>query len=148
MLEEPQAQRELHIGFLGWPKGANLTCTTLYLIVQRTIYLSKDNSMTSVGRAIIAVLFTFCADAAFAHSGGLNASGCHNNRKTGDYHCHRAQQPRVQSQRPNQPNNFIGGGRAFRNCAEARAAGAAPVYRGEAGYGRHLDRDNDGIGCE
>jgi hypothetical protein len=29
---------------------------------------------------------------ALAHGGGLNAQGCHNNRKTGDYHCHRAQQ--------------------------------------------------------
>lgn len=29
--------------------------------------------------------------AALAHGGGLNAEGCHNNRKTGDYHCHRAQ---------------------------------------------------------
>lgn len=28
--------------------------------------------------------------AGFAHPGGLNAQGCHNNRKTGDYHCHRA----------------------------------------------------------
>jgi hypothetical protein len=27
----------------------------------------------------------------FAHGGGLNAQGCHNNRKTGDYHCHRTQ---------------------------------------------------------
>lgn len=36
----------------------------------------------------------------------------------------------------------------YRNCDEARAAGAAPVLRGEYGYGRHLDRDNDGIGCE
>lgn len=27
---------------------------------------------------------------AHAHGGGLNAEGCHNNRKTGDYHCHRA----------------------------------------------------------
>ena len=26
---------------------------------------------------------------AFAHSGGLNAEGCHTNRKTGEYHCHR-----------------------------------------------------------
>lgn len=26
-----------------------------------------------------------------AHGGGLNADGCHTNRKTGDYHCHRAQ---------------------------------------------------------
>lgn len=24
-----------------------------------------------------------------AHSGGLNSEGCHNDRKTGDYHCHR-----------------------------------------------------------
>lgn len=36
----------------------------------------------------------------------------------------------------------------YRNCSAARAAGAAPVYRGQPGYGSHLDRDNDGIGCE
>ncbi|WP_407703492.1 excalibur calcium-binding domain-containing protein [Terricaulis silvestris] len=36
----------------------------------------------------------------------------------------------------------------FRNCAEARAAGAAPVYFGDPGYGEHLDRDLDGVGCE
>lgn len=27
----------------------------------------------------------------FAHPGGLNAEGSHNNRKTGGYHCHRGQ---------------------------------------------------------
>jgi hypothetical protein len=37
---------------------------------------------------------------------------------------------------------------AFRNCSEARAAGAAPVYYGDPGYGEHLDGDLDGIGCE
>jgi hypothetical protein len=36
----------------------------------------------------------------------------------------------------------------FANCSAARAAGAAPVHVGEPGYGRHLDRDGDGIGCE
>ncbi len=36
----------------------------------------------------------------------------------------------------------------YRNCAAARAAGAAPIRRGEPGYGRHLDRDNDGIACD
>ncbi|ANW19447.1 excalibur calcium-binding domain-containing protein [Streptomyces clavuligerus] len=36
----------------------------------------------------------------------------------------------------------------YRNCAAARAAGAAPVHRGDPGYGRHLDRDNDGTGCD
>ena len=25
----------------------------------------------------------------FSHGGGLNKQGCHNNRSTGDYHCHR-----------------------------------------------------------
>ena len=36
----------------------------------------------------------------------------------------------------------------FENCAAARAAGAAPVHRGDPGYGRNLDRDGDGVGCE
>ncbi|WP_443079742.1 excalibur calcium-binding domain-containing protein [Streptomyces sp. NBC_01717] len=35
----------------------------------------------------------------------------------------------------------------FANCAEARAAGAAPVREGEPGFGAHLDRDGDGIGA-
>lgn len=36
----------------------------------------------------------------------------------------------------------------YKNCSAARAAGAAPVYAGSPGYGKHLDRDGDGIGCE
>ncbi|EOM76800.1 DUF1524 domain-containing protein [Rhodococcus rhodnii] len=36
----------------------------------------------------------------------------------------------------------------FPNCAAARAAGVAPVHAGSPGYGTHLDRDGDGIGCE
>jgi hypothetical protein len=36
----------------------------------------------------------------------------------------------------------------FANCAEAKAAGAAPVHVGEPGYAPHLDRDGDGTGCE
>lgn len=40
------------------------------------------------------------------------------------------------------------GGGAWAHCGDARAAGAAPVYRGAPGYGSHLDGDNDGVGCE
>lgn len=36
----------------------------------------------------------------------------------------------------------------YANCSAARAAGAAPLYRGEPGYRPALDRDNDGIACE
>ncbi len=86
-----------------------------------------------------------------AHSGGLDKNGCHTNRKTGDYHCHRGAPiaPRsIEPPRNNLAPGPAGRSRPFANCAEARAAGAAPVRRGEPGYGPHLDRDNDGIGCE
>ncbi|RSX53346.1 deoxyribonuclease [Bifidobacterium dolichotidis] len=36
----------------------------------------------------------------------------------------------------------------YKNCAAVRAAGKAPLYRGQPGYGPHLDRDGDGIACE
>lgn len=39
-------------------------------------------------------------------------------------------------------------GTSYDNCTAARAAGAAPVRTGDPGYGRHLDRDGDGVGCE
>jgi hypothetical protein len=79
-----------------------------------------------------------------AHPGGLNAEGCHNNRKTGGYHCHRGPARGTSTQRKAR----LSGGGAFANCSAARAAGAAPVMRGDPGYAAHLDRDNDGIGCE
>lgn len=36
----------------------------------------------------------------------------------------------------------------YENCSAARAAGAAPLRRGEPGYRSGLDRDNDGVACE
>jgi hypothetical protein len=36
----------------------------------------------------------------------------------------------------------------YPNCAAARAAGAAPLYSGQAGYSTSLDRDRDGVACE
>lgn len=39
------------------------------------------------------VLIWAVAAPSFGHSGGLNSQGCHNNRKTGDYHCHRSVSP-------------------------------------------------------
>ena len=38
-------------------------------------------------------LLAFPLTDALGHSGGTNAAGCHTNRKTGDYHCHRAKSP-------------------------------------------------------
>lgn len=38
-----------------------------------------------------------------SHGGGLNSEGCHNNRKTGDYHCHRG--PKTKQSNPTQPQS-------------------------------------------
>jgi len=102
-------------------------------------------------RHVSSVLFAclFVTGAAYAHPGGLNAQGCHNDRKNGGYHCHRAPQPSPPPRtRNDQPRSLLPPGGAYPNCAAARAAGAAPIQRGEPGYGSHLDRDNDGIACE
>jgi hypothetical protein len=36
----------------------------------------------------------------------------------------------------------------YKNCDSARAAGAAPLHRGDPGYRAGLDRDKDGVACE
>ncbi|WP_255306125.1 excalibur calcium-binding domain-containing protein [Streptomyces sp. Wb2n-11] len=41
-----------------------------------------------------------------------------------------------------------GGSAYYANCTAVRAADAAPIRTGDAGYGRHLDRDGDGVACE
>ncbi|WP_220807285.1 excalibur calcium-binding domain-containing protein [Noviherbaspirillum aridicola] len=111
--------------------------------------------MTRTG---IALLFALAPGTAFAHGGGVNSEGCHTNRRTGDYHCHggRPTTPSLPLLAPS--SGPASGNRSsassswrtspFANCSEARAAGAAPVRRGDPGYGPHLDRDNDGVGCE
>jgi hypothetical protein len=36
----------------------------------------------------------------------------------------------------------------YANCTGVRAAGTAPLYRGQPGYRSGLDRDGDGVACE
>ena len=57
-----------------------------------TFALSGNTRRNVQFLCIFITLGLSAASQAFAHGGGLNAQGCHNNRKTGDYHCHRAQQ--------------------------------------------------------
>ena len=46
-----------------------------------------DKNSAIVVSALIAFL-GLLPSAAMSHSGGTDASGCHQNSKTGDYHCH------------------------------------------------------------
>lgn len=118
-------------------------------------------SQHSPGGTLLPVVFAaivLCiAGNASAHGGGLNAEGCHHDRKRGGYHCHRggASSSRSDLIPANDfaparvaPARRLRGSGVFANCSEARAAGAAPVRRGDPGYGPHLDRDRDGVGCE
>ncbi|OBX18954.1 calcium-binding protein [Erythrobacter sp. QSSC1-22B] len=90
----------------------------------------------------LAALSLLWPGAASAHPGGLAADGCHNDRKNGGRHCHRASASQQRERRSAHGDVY------YANCAAARAAGAAPVRRGDPGYAPHLDRDNDGVGCE
>ena len=88
-----------------------------------------------------------------AHSGRTDASGCHHDRRNGGHHCHGggraipAPGPAAASSTL-APATTAAGAPYYRNCDAARAAGVAPLRRGEPGYAPHLDRDNDGIACE
>ncbi|WP_367891442.1 excalibur calcium-binding domain-containing protein [Asticcacaulis sp. ZE23SCel15] len=60
----------------------------------------------------------------------------------------RKKRRRASSRRLSTSTSRSGGSSYYRNCSEARAAGAAPIRRGEPGYSGKLDRDGDGIACE
>ncbi len=107
---------------------------------------------SSVLRLLVALGLVAFAASAGAHGGGLNAEGCHNNRKTGDYHCHRPQraaQPPV-----NQAPRLVPGAQASTRscgakqyCTQMTSCEEAQFYFRECGLSR-LDGDSDGVPCE
>ena len=109
---------------------------------------SVRNFVVILSTAIRAGLLV--ASPSAATPGGLNAQGCHNDRKGGtEYHCHNGSGTRTRvGMRALSMSGVEGESTYFPNCSAARAAGAAPVRAGSPGYSRKLDRDGDGIGCE
>lgn len=101
--------------------------------------------------AVLAIAGEVVVTNAAAHPGGVDANGCHRDRKRGDRHCHgdaptqRTAPPIAGTAAPDQER---GAAVHYPDCRAARAAGAAPVRRGDPGYAPHLDRDGDGVGCE
>ena len=57
-------------------------------------------------------------------------------------------QPLPSQPLPVQPVAAIPGAALYANCAAARAAGAAPLRRGQPGYRPALDGDSDGVACQ
>lgn len=144
-----------------WKRASGLSATKSKLSRELGIPLTKGGRQRKVGRAmgccapavgILVGMLTLAggglavASRALAHGGGLNKDGCHTNRKTGDYHCHRT--PAAQASTPARQQLKADEEVRYANCAEAREAGAAPLQRGDPGYSTKLDRDGDGTACE
>lgn len=86
------------------------------------VHRSRQKCVMRIYLVLSALAMFFLSMAAAAHPGGLNSEGCHNNRKTGEYHCHRS------STRPTKPtrqlpSRLFDSPKYFANCAAARAAG-------------------------
>lgn len=93
-------------------------------------------SVTAAEKSAMRRVLTNCGDSA----GDSNRD---QDRRRDEAPQQRAQPARPQPKAQPQPQQG-----PYQNCSAARAAGAAPLYRGQPGYGAHLDRDNDGIACE
>ena len=51
-------------------------------------------------RLLVWLVIFLIPSTCFAHRGGTNKDGCHNNRKTGDYHCHGKKQSSIPEVKP------------------------------------------------
>ena len=99
------------------------------------------------GATIIAIILsTSTSTAVYAHGGRTAADGCHKDKKAGTRHCHGTKSKPAKYV----PKTSFKGTSSvyYPNCTAARRAGKSNIRRGQAGYGKHLDRDGDGIACE
>ena len=96
---------------------------------------------------ILAAFLCLIPISVFSHPGGKDSNGCHTNRKTGERHGH-PPSSKCGTILPTREEKLRDRPLIYANCDAVRAAGVNPIRRGERGYGRHLDRDGDGIACE
>jgi hypothetical protein len=107
-----------------------------------------------VNRLFAAVLLLSLPCAALASPGRLDEKGCHDDPKTGKYHCHTSPNE-VQTGESNSVAVIESGGTddpkddaMFKDCDAVRAAGLSPITKQDPGYSEALDPDGDGIGCD
>src|SRR5687767_7962457 len=84
------------------------------------------------------------ASSALAHPGGLDARGCHANRKTGEYHCHPSS-PAPRARQDLQDSDSNCGSKYY--CKDLASCSEAIHYLKDCGLTR-LDGDGDGVPCE
>lgn len=94
-------------------------------------------------KTLLALLLAAISSGAFAHGGGLDASGCHMNRSTGEYHCHRGggappsqgiPQSAPQKQQGVQPN-YLQAAPVDNTCYTGPRGGRYRIINGTKRYG-------------
>lgn len=87
----------------------------------------------------------------YAHSGGTNSDGCHTNRKTGEYHCHKPKRQSVYKQSDKQQIYETSSSNGYdcsrKYCTQMSSCQEAQ-YKFNVCKHYRLDGDNDGIPCE
>ncbi|MDK7463833.1 excalibur calcium-binding domain-containing protein [Bacillus paranthracis] len=69
-------------------------------------------------------------------------------KRQADEQARKQQEEQKTQQTQTQPASGNTSSAYYKNCAAVRAAGKAPLYKGQPGYASHLDRDGDGVACE
>lgn len=60
------------------------------MLINTIRFCGKSYIFNSIGFGFVFVVILLFPLSAFSHGGGLDSSGCHNDRKRGGYHCHRS----------------------------------------------------------
>ena len=107
-------------------------------------------------RLLILSLFVVIPVGAFAHSGRTNSEGCHNNTKTGGYHCHNSEDKSTDNievkKAKTEARAVARSGARDYNCSDFVSWEEAQATYERAGgplidpY--DLDRDRDEVACE
>lgn len=139
--------------------GAALTCTpgddgalvwltesrSKELVAERAAVKAKAEAANAAAKKIeddrAAAVVAEAAKVAAANAAAQQAAADEAARVAAQQAAKKAPAPPVQAP-PAAPAAY------YANCTAVKAAGAAPIYRGQPGYSTSLDRDGDGIACE
>lgn len=86
-----------------------------------------------------------------AQQAGTGIWSIENYAKDDGYHpevMKKTEEPAKETQPSKAPASTSNSNVSYPNCTAVKAAGKAPLHRGDPGYSSKLDRDNDGVACE
>ncbi len=89
-------------------------------------------------------LCSFClAQPVFSHSGRTDSSGCHTNRKTGEYHCHSKKlTPKIQRNKSSKPESTWTN---LKRKPKTKPSNSIQVDSGSKGAGPYKWEDENGL---